>query len=75
MLKECSADLTNVEQICGGRGSWKKILSECKKHLDIRKRWSWIDIDEESEEKLQSITRGATDLVCRYEECNKECKS
>ena len=76
VMRESGMEYTEMECLCGDRDGWKERVKERMNHLDKWERqmghkYEW----EGNEARLERNVRGMIDLVCRYEECGKVCKS
>jgi len=77
LLKEAGIDVTDVERLTGDRETWKEMVNERMTVIDKWERqrahgYRWAE-DE------MAVTRNARvnvdSLVCRYEGCERVCKS
>ena len=76
MLNECGVDWTDVERVCGDRDGWKECVRERMKHLEKWERQQGHMYEWGANERMcERNERRVIDLVCRYEGCEKVCKS
>ena len=77
MLSEAGIDWTDVGRLASDRSGWKKLVKERMDHLDVYERqlahgYVWGD----GEERLvRNERRVNEDLRCRYEGCERLCRS
>ena len=77
MLSEARIDWTDVGRLASDRSGWKKLVKERMDHLDVYERqlghgYVWGD----GEERLvRNERRVNEDLRCRYEGCERLCRS
>ena len=77
ILSEAGIDWTDVGRLASDRGGWKKLVKERIDHLDVYERqlghgYVWGD----GEERLvRNERRVNEDLRCRYEGCERLCRS
>ena len=76
MLNECGVDWTDVERLCSDRDGWKECVRERMKHLNKWERQQGHLYDWGANERMcERNERRVIDLVCRYEGCEKVCRS
>ena len=76
MFNECGVDWTYVERVCGDRDGWKECVRERMNHLDKWERQQGHRYEWGANERMcERNERRVIDLVCRYEGCEKVCKS
>ena len=76
VLKECGVDWTDVERVCSDRDGWKECVRERMNHLDKWERQQGHMYEWGANERMcERNERRVIDLVCRYEGCEKVCKS
>ena len=77
LLREAGIDWTDVERLSGDRKVWRKLVDDRMHHLDVYERqqghrYRWA----EGEERLErNAVGGMEELRCRYEGCEKVCRS
>ena len=76
-MSEAGIDWTGGDRLANDRSGWKKLVKERMDHLDVYERqlaheYAWGD----GEEKLvRNERRVNEDLRCRYEGCERLCRS
>ena len=77
MLSEAGIDWTNVGRLASDRSGWEKLVKERMDHLDVYERqlghgYMWEDREERL---MRNERRVNVDLRCRYEGCERLCRS
>ena len=74
MFSEAGIDWMDVGRLASDRSEWKKLVKERMDHLDVYERqlghgYVWGDGEERLERRVNE------DLRCRYEGCERLCRS
>ena len=77
VLREAGIDVTDIERLTSDRDGWKRIVHERMSHLEKWERqrahgYVWGDGEVAVERNVSDYERS---LRCRYEGCEKVCKS
>ena len=76
LMNEAGRDYTEVEQMTSDRDRWKSMVTERMEHLykwecQGGHKYEW----RRNERRMERNKRRMNTLVCRYEGCEKVCKS
>ena len=77
LLSEAGVDWTDIERLSGDRAGWRKIVKNRMEYLGVweEQKGHMYEWGEREEALERNEGRAQEDFRCRYESCDKVCRS